>query len=175
MLPGLTWSAAVHSSSCKAVGDRGPGWAQVGKQSRWRERHMARCVFTPSGSVQVPCCFAWFTDAHFLSASRFQSQTWLETFQTITPGTLSFQKEDSHWLFRDVGWTLALSLFKKSILLIIYFFLRGGGRYLRDFVTTSQQWLPLLIFKVFFLSSLVTNLCLQIPVAGPSPLHYIHF
>lgn len=38
------------------------------------------CVFSPSGSVQVPCCSVCHGDADFLSAARFQSQTWLETF-----------------------------------------------------------------------------------------------
>lgn len=130
---GASWPHLEHSYQ-QAMGEGGPGWAQVGKQSSWRESPTAGCVFTSSGSVQVPCCSVWLTDAHFLSASRFQIQTWLETFQSVTPGTLSFQKEDSHWLCRDFGWTLALSLFKESS---FSSFFESRGRCWRAFVTTS--------------------------------------
>lgn len=100
-LPGLTLSTAVCNSSCKAVANW-RAWLGSGGQTviLKRDTHGQGCVFTPSGSVQVPCCSVWHRDADFLSASRFQSQSWLETFQSFTPGNSSFQKERFSWILQ---------------------------------------------------------------------------
>lgn len=99
---GASWPHLEHSCLqflspfSKAVGDRDLA------ELRWANSHVeGRDAWwdvdsPPRGSVQVPCCSSWLTDAHFPPASWFQSQSWLETFKSITPGTHSFQKEDYH-------------------------------------------------------------------------------
>lgn len=103
-LPGLTLSAAVCKSSCKAEAS-GRAWLGSGGQTviLKGDTYGQGCGFVPSGSVQVPCCSVRHSDADFLSASRFQSQSWLETFQSFTPGNSSFQKERFPWTLQG-GW-----------------------------------------------------------------------
>lgn len=89
-----SWPHFEHSCPQFLLQSSAKGWAWLGSggQTVPQKRETQGQVWIhPFGSVQAPAAPS-HTDADFLLASQFQSQTGLETFQNFTPGSQAFQK-----------------------------------------------------------------------------------